>query len=61
MCESTVYSAGKSGETLMKDVVLITVRGDQIRMRDMLGLEKVLRGELVKIDLLNHNLFIEER
>lgn len=45
----------------MNDVVLITVRGDQIRMRDMLGLEKVLRGELVKIDLLNHNLFIEER
>ncbi|MBA7504077.1 hypothetical protein ES706_02702 [subsurface metagenome] len=45
----------------MKDVVLITMKGDQIRMRDTLGLEKVLRGKLVKIDFLNHNLFIEER
>lgn len=45
----------------MKDVVLITVDGDQINMRDVLGSEKVLRGEIVKIDLLNHSLIIQER
>lgn len=61
MCESTVYSTGKSDEPLMKDVVLITVDGDKINMRDVLGSEKVLRGGIVKIDLLNHSLIVEER
>lgn len=41
--------------------MLVTVDGDQIKMRDVLESEKVLRGGIVKIDLLNHNLFIEER
>ncbi|KPV65178.1 MAG: putative RNA-binding protein [Candidatus Bathyarchaeota archaeon BA1] len=59
VCESTVYST-KSKESLMKDAVLVTVEGDQIRMRKVLGSEKVLR-RVVKIDLLNHRLFIVER
>ena len=61
MCESNVYSVGKSDQPLMSDVVLVTVDGDQIRLRGILGSEKIVRGKLVKIDLLNHRLFIEEQ
>lgn len=61
MCESIVYSVGKSDEPLMRDVVLITVDGDQVKLRGFLGSEKIARGKIVKIDFLNHRLFIEER
>lgn len=61
MCESIVYSVGKPDKPLMKDVVLVTVEGDRIKLRDVLGVEKTTNGEIVKIDLVNHSLLIKER
>jgi predicted RNA-binding protein len=60
MCESTIYVTDKPGEPLMKDAVMVIIEGDQIEMRNILGSRKVLRGKIVKVDFLNHALFVRE-
>ncbi|MCS7116614.1 MAG: CooT family nickel-binding protein [Nitrososphaerota archaeon] len=60
MCESNVYLVGKDKEPFMRDVVFIDVEGNQIRLRDIMGLERVVQGRIIKIDFVNHSLFIKE-
>ncbi|MCS7144043.1 MAG: CooT family nickel-binding protein [Archaeoglobaceae archaeon] len=52
MCESKVFSA--SGELLMEDVVRIKVEGDVVRIWDILGSLKEIRGKILEIDLIAH-------
>lgn len=52
MCESKVFSA--SGELLMEDVVKIKVEGDVVRIWDILGTLKEVRGKILEIDLVAH-------
>ncbi|MEM2726732.1 MAG: CooT family nickel-binding protein [Archaeoglobaceae archaeon] len=57
MCESKVFSA--RGELLMEDVVRIKVEGDLVRMWDILGSLKEIRGKILEIDLVSHKAIVE--
>ncbi|MEM2211388.1 MAG: CooT family nickel-binding protein [Nitrososphaerales archaeon] len=61
MCESIVYLIEKTEEPFMRDVIFVNVEGNQIKLRDIMGVEKIVYGEIVKIDFINHALFIRER
>lgn len=57
MCESKVFSA--DGELLMEDVVKIKVDGSILRMLDILGTSKEIRGRILEIDLVAHKATVE--
>jgi len=57
MCESKVLST--KGELLMEDVVRIRVEGDLLRMWDVLGSVKELRGRILELDLVAHKATVE--
>ncbi len=57
MCESKVLST--KGELLMEDVVRIRVEGDLLRMWDVLGSVRELRGRILELDLVAHKATVE--
>lgn len=59
MCESKVFSA--DGELLMEDVVRIKVEGEILRMLDILGTPKEIKGRILEIDLVAHKAVVEVR
>ncbi|MDK2795454.1 MAG: hypothetical protein PWQ22_1242 [Archaeoglobaceae archaeon] len=59
MCESKVFSA--DGELLMEDVVRIKVEGEILRMLDILGNSKEIKGRILEIDLVAHKAVVEVR
>lgn len=57
MCESKVFSA--RGELLMEDVVRIKVDGEFVKIWDILGSFKEVRGKILEIDLVSHKAIME--
>ncbi len=57
MCESKVFSA--DGRLLMEDVVRIKVEGGLLKMWDILGESKQVRGRILEVDLVAHRVRLE--
>ena len=62
MCESTVLILRKGGkqETLMEDVVFVSVEGSRIRMVGILGDVKEVNGRIKEVNLTKHTILMEE-
>ena len=62
MCESTVLILRKDGkqETLMEDVVFVSVEGSRIRMVGILGDVKEVNGRIKVVNLTKHTILMEE-
>jgi len=62
MCESTVLIVRKDGkqETLMEDVVFVSVEGSRIRMVGILGDVKEVNGRIKEVNLTKHTILMEE-
>ena len=62
MCESTVLILRKDGkqETLMEDVVFVSVEGSRIRMVGILGDVKEVNGRIKEVNLTKHTILMEE-
>ena len=62
MCESTVLILRKDGkqETLMEDVVFVSVEGSRIRMIGILGDVKEVNGRIKEVNLTKHTILMEE-
>lgn len=61
MCESDVYVSGPEGERLlMKEAAKISVEGDEVVVRGLLGEERRLRARIRDIDLVGHKVLLEE-
>ena len=62
MCESTVLIMRKDGkqETLMEDVVFVSVEGSRIRMVGILGDVKEVDGRIKEVNLTKHTILMEE-
>ena len=61
MCESTVFvERGGEKALLMEDVVHVTVAGDNIKLRGILGETREAHGRITEINLLKHTIIIAE-
>ncbi len=62
MCESTVLIMRKDGkqETLMEDVVFVSVEDSRIRMVGILGDVKEVNGRIKEVNLTKHTILMEE-
>jgi len=62
MCESTVLIMRKDGkqETLMEDVVFVSVEDSRIRMIGILGDVKEVNGRIKEVNLTKHIILMEE-
>ena len=60
MCESTAYilKDGKQ-EVLLENVEVLENRDGQIRVVDLFGEEKTVKGRIVSLSLLDHKIMIE--
>ena len=59
MCESTVYlSEGGEEQKVMGDVVLVQLEDDAYLLVNLLGKQKLVRGRIVRIDLLKHTIHL---
>lgn len=59
MCESNVYVRDSEGERLvMEDAVLLEDLGGKFRVRDILGDEIQLEGDIEEITFLEHKIII---
>ena len=61
MCEATVYLVREGREEeVMRDVVLVQPEGDLFLLANLLGEQKLVRGNIKRIDFLKHTLVFEE-
>ncbi len=61
MCETTVYLLREGQEEeIMRDVVLVQPEGDLFLLANLLGEQKLVRGNIKRIDFLKHTLVFEE-
>ncbi len=62
MCQSNAYLIdGNNEELILEDVAKLLFENDnQIRLISLFGEEKSVKGELDKVDLLNHKIFIKK-
>ena len=61
MCEATVYLLREGREEeVMRDVVLVEPEGDLFLLANLLGEQKLVRGNIKRIDFLKHTLVFEE-
>ncbi len=58
MCESKVYLVGRD-EPIMEDVVRIVVDGEKVKMWDILGKYKEIKGRVAEMDLVGHKIILE--
>ena len=60
MCESTAYilKEGKE-EILLENVEVLENRDGNIRVVDLFGEEKVVKGRIISLSLLDHKIMIE--
>ncbi len=63
MCQSNAYFIdGNNEELILEDVAKVLFENDNtILLISLFGEEKKVKGELKKVDLLNHKIFIEKR
>lgn len=61
MCEAKVYYDNGDGERrLMEDVVLVQPEGDAYLLVTLLGEQKLVHGQIERIDFLKHTLHIRQ-
>lgn len=59
MCESNIYNT--NGDLLMEDVMFADIDGERISMTNILNEKKIVYGKLVRLELEEHKLIIEEK
>ena len=58
---SKVLVRTEEGEKeLMDDVISVELIGEEIRVREILGAERTIRGRVEKVDLLRHRVVLRE-
>ena len=62
MCEAAAYLL-KNGqeELILKDVDVIEPDGDQVRIVNIFGEQKVLKAEIHSLNLINHKVLLVEK
>jgi len=60
MCQAKVY-VGRDGseQLIMEDVAWIEVEGDTCRLSTLFGEQELIKGHIVRIDLLKHTVHLE--
>jgi predicted RNA-binding protein len=59
MCEARIYFREDGEERkIMEDVVLVQPEGDAYLLVTLLGEQKLIRGEIAKIDFLKHTVHL---
>ena len=62
MCQSDVYLRETGGERLlMKGAAELSVEGEEVVVRGLLGEEKHVRARVRRVDLMAHKVILEER
>ena len=62
MCESNVYVRDDEGDRLvMEDAVLLEQDGGKVKITDILGEEKELKGDVEEITFLEHRIVVREQ
>ncbi|MGD0971480.1 MAG: CooT family nickel-binding protein [Desulfobaccales bacterium] len=62
MCEATAYVL-KDGreELILQDVDLIEPEGDNLRLVNIFGEQKVLKAKILSLNLVNHKVLLVEQ
>jgi len=62
MCEATAYIL-KDGreELILQDVDLIEPEGDNLRLVNIFGEQKVLKAKILSLNLVNHKVLLVEQ
>jgi predicted RNA-binding protein len=62
MCEATAYLLKNGQEELvLKDVDVIEPDGDNVRIVNIFGEQKVLKAEIRSLNLINHKVLLVEK
>ena len=62
MCEATAYLLKNGQEHLiLKDVDVIEPDGDNLRLVNIFGEQKVLRAHILSLNLVNHKVILVEK
>ena len=62
MCEANVFlKKGTTEEEVMKEVLQLQVKGNEVFLSDLLGNELTLEAAITKIDFGQHKVLLEER
>lgn len=62
MCEASAYILKEDEETLiMESVDTVEPDGDNIRLVNIFGEQKIINGEIYSLSLVNHKIFIREK
>jgi predicted RNA-binding protein len=62
MCEATAYLLKNGQEHLiLKDVDVIEPDGDNVRIVNIFGEQKVLKAEIYSLNLINHKVLLVEK
>ncbi len=62
MCEANAYLFKDGREVLVMEAVdIIEDEGDQIRVANIFGEQKVVKGKIKSMSLVNHKIILEER
>jgi len=61
MCEAVVYLVnGEEEKEVMRDVLLMEVRGERLRLTDFFGNNKELSARIKNINFSQHRVVVEE-
>jgi predicted RNA-binding protein len=62
MCEANAYLIKKDGkeELVLEAVDVLENEGDQIRVANIFGEQKVVKARIRSMSLVNHKIFLEE-
>jgi len=61
MCEAKAYIVKNDNEQLvMQDVVLVQPEGETCLLVNLLGEQKLVQGQIVRIDLLHHTIHLSQ-
>ncbi|MGA7579307.1 MAG: CooT family nickel-binding protein [Desulfobaccales bacterium] len=62
MCEAAAYVLRNGQEELLlPDVDIIEPEGDGLRLVNILGEQKVIKGNIERLDLVNHKIILKEK
>lgn len=62
MCEANAYLFKDGREVLVMEAVdIIEDEGDQIRVANIFGEQKVVKGKIKSMSLVNHKIILEEQ
>ncbi|MGA8572570.1 MAG: CooT family nickel-binding protein [Desulfobaccales bacterium] len=62
MCEAAAYVLRNGQEELLlPDVDIIEPEGDGLRLVNIFGEQKVIRGNIERVNLINHKIILKEK